>query len=356
MIRQAYCTLEALEEMEAFQDEAEYTTLNQVLTTHHHICVHLPEDDLDEQLRQSKCLLYYEKRSQRNKAYKLSATPQPYQEVLQSTGSTDLAGTVFVVDDAPTECAEWSRNYGVCVVSRHAPETAAYLTKELARKEIKVSKKYLTSPGSSQRNGWDSVLTPRSAQWQKAPLNALVIVDNYLLGKKGDKLALGQENLISLLDALLPATLAMDFHLLLVTNNGDAHLKSKNLTELAKQLRHALGRPYELKIGVVTRKNGPEHRRAIISNYYFGASHHGFSCFDGPKAKWANDLIVSGIFSGVAEPGYHVPWISMHDELRAVRIRRDKNLKLRNPTTSYDDPIHLAFGFCNNRLLDLVPA
>ena len=44
----------------------------------------------------------------------------------------------------------------------------------------------------------------------------------------------------------------------------------------------------------------------------------------------------------------------MHDELRAVRIRRDQNLRLRNPSTGYDDPTYLAFGFCDNRLLKLV--
>lgn len=356
MIRQAYCSLEALEEIYAFQDEAEYTTLHQVLTTHHHICVHLPEDDLDEQMRRSKCLLYFAKRATRSKGYDVSATPQTYQEVLKSTDTSDLAGTVFVVDDAPEECAQWSHDYGVCVVSRHAPEVAVYLTKELARKEIRIAKTYRTSLGNIERTGWDSVLTPRPAHWQEVPLNALVIIDNYLLGEKGDKLALGQENLISLLDAVMPARLEMDFHLLLVTNNGGAFLKSKNLTELARQVSASLKRPYETKIGVVTRKDGPEHRRAIISNYYFGASHHGFACFDGHEAKWANDLVVSGLFSGVAEPGYDVPWLSMHDELRAVRIQRDKNLKLRNPTTGYDDPINLAFGFCDNRLLELVPA
>jgi hypothetical protein len=354
MIRQAYCTLEALEEIYAFQDEQPYDTLHQLLETHHHICVHLPDDEFDTQLAANKCLLYFAKRASTRKGYDLSNTAIPYQQTVAMTASSELAGTVFVVDDNPATCAQWSADYGVCIVSNQDPAAAEYLTQELARKEIRIAKSYRNTVSGVERTGWYSALNPRLKAWQASPLNSLVIVDNYLLGDKGDKLATGKENLISLLDTLLPDALSIDFHLLIVTNNESGFLKARNLNLLADSIRKVLNRTYRIEIGVVTRDDAPEHRRVLVSNYYFGASHHGFACFKGHTPQWPNDFVVSGLFSGVAEPGFDVPWISMHDELRAVRIQRDKNRKLRNPTSGYDDPTHLAFGFCDNRLLELV--
>lgn len=355
MIRQAYCSLEALEEVYAFQDEQPYDTLHQLLETHHHICVHMPDEEFETQMAANECLRYFAKRASTRKGYDLSNSPTPYQQTVALTASADLAGTVFVVDDGPATCAQWSADYGVCIVSKQAPAAAEYLIKELARKEIRITKSYRSTLGGVERLGWYSALSPRLQIWQMAPLNSLVIVDNYLLGDKGDKLAIGIENLISLLDTLLPDVLSVDFHLLLVTNNEEAFLKARNLNRLVDDVRTALRRPYLIQIGIVTRDDAPEHRRVLVSNYYFGASHHGFACFKGHLPQWPNDLLVSGLFSGVAAPGFDVPWISMHDELRAVRIQRDKNLKLRNPVTGYDDPTQLVFGFCDNRLLELVP-
>jgi hypothetical protein len=264
------------------------------------------------------------------------------------------AGTVFIVNDEPVICEQVSQQHGACVLSLKKPQVANYLTRQLVRKEIRTANSYRTLNAGSEWNGWRAVLTTEPLTLQRVPLNSLVIVDNYLLGEKGDKLEVGQRNLIDMLQGLLPPTLSIDFHLLLVTNNGNAFLKSKNLTKLTDEIRQALARPYEVKIGVITRKNGGEHRRAIISNYYFGASHHGFSCFVGCKPQWANDLIIDGAFNGIAEPGYDVPWVSMHDELRAVRRQREENKALIKPETGYSDPINLLFGYCDNRLLDLV--
>lgn len=354
MIRKAYCSLEALEEIYAFQDEDPYDALYQLLETHHHICVQLPDDEFYTQVAANDCLRYFAKRAGSYRGYDVSNSPMPYQQAVAATASSDLAGTVFVVDDEPTACAQLSADYGVCIVSRQQPTAANYLTKELARREIRKQKSYRSSENGVERMGWYSALTPRSEAWQAVPINSLVVIDNYLFGNKGDKFALGQENLFSLLDALLPTTLVINFHLLLVTNNEEAFLKARNLHILVNSLRKQLNRPYLIEVGVITRDKTPEHRRALVSNYYFGASHHGFACFKGHEAQWPNDLIVSGVFHGVAELGFDVPWLSMHDELRAVRIQRDANRKLRNSSTGYDDPTHLTFGYCDNRLLELV--
>lgn len=353
MIRQAYCSLEALEEIHAFRDEAAYEALHQVLETHHRISVHLSDDDWDEQLGRNACLRYFAKRATSRKGYELENTAVHCHEVMKSTTSADLAGTVFIVDDEPAACARWREQYGVCVVSRQAPAEANYLTQELSRKEIRPARSYRTSVNGNEKLGWYAALSPRTPAWQAVPLNSLVIVDNYLLGENINRLEAGQENLVSLLDSLLPPTLDVHFHLLLVTNNSTRFLTSQNLTQLAENLRRKLARPYRLRIGVVTREDGREHRRAIIGNYYFGASHHGFACFRGSEAQWPNDLVVSGLFSGIAATGFDVPWVSMHDELRAVRIQRDRNRKPVNDNPNYL-AINLAFGFCDNRLLDLV--
>ncbi|UOQ76533.1 hypothetical protein MUN84_18645 [Hymenobacter sp. 5516J-16] len=344
-----------MEEIYAFQDEQPYEVLHKLLVAHHHVSVYLSDDEFDDLVFTNECLRYLAKRTLVNKKLDITNTLLSYHETVAATPSEELAGTVFIVDDTPESCAELSNKYGVCIVSRQNPAEASYLTEELARKEIRTANSYRYSTQGKVYVGWKAALNPRSKRWQATPMNSLVVIDNYMFGDKGDRLAIGQENILSLLDALLPSSLSVDFHLLLVTANEQAFLKSRNLHKLTQYLQGELKRPYAIQVGVITRDVSPEHRRALISNYYFGASHHGFACFKGHKTQWPNDLVVSGIFRNVEEEGFDVPWISMHDELRAVRIQRDKNRKLRNPDSGYDDPTHLVYGFCDNRLLELVP-
>lgn len=359
MIRQAYCTLEALEDVYAFAEEAAYQPLYLLLEAHHRIVVHLADDDFEVQKRANECLRLLVKRAVSRNGYTVDCADATCREVLAVSTSDDLAGTVFLLDDAPAACTQLSADYGVCVLSKHAPEAGAYLTRELARKEIQVTRSYRAQLGGGERTGWYAALTPRPAVWQTAPLNALIVVDNYLFsnttpGNAAKWFEMGAHNLISLLDVLLPATLAIDFHLLLATNNQHHYLQASNLDHLAARVRKALGRPYKIKMGVITRNYAPEHRRALIGNYYFGTSHRGFACFEENTARWPNDLVVSGLFSNVAEPGFDVPWVSMHDELRALRIQRDHNRQPNNDNPNYG-ALHLAHGFCDNRLLALVP-
>lgn len=269
----------------------------------------------------------------------------------------EAAGALVVLEKPVAECELLSRQSGVCTVALQAPQSIRNLTQKLASKEILHNTLYKTVVNGQIRVGWYSLLTATPLPLNQVPINALVLEDNYLFGDKGTAKDFqeGQQNLISLLDALLPAALAVDFHLLMLVNNEKAFLRDQNLNQLFQAVREALARPYKLKIGVLTRKGGGKRRRALVSNNYFGASHHGFCTFDlTGKALLNNDLNVEGLFNGVTEQGFDLPWQSMRNELLAARAQMAHNLALQNLPNGYVDPIHLVVGHRDNRLLKLV--
>ena len=350
MKRKFCCTLNILEEVALYPNENR--ELRTLLSQHDQLVLDISADEIDAQENDPESILAALLKIEAN-GFTYHAQPG-WQKVPEKLFATEAAGALFVMDRSAVECERLSRQYGVCVVNYQAAQAADYLTQLLVRKELVKASNYESEVNGSVRHGWYAALTVPELPITKVPLNAMVIIDTYLLVGGGRKFERAKENLISLLHALLPPVLAIDFHLLLVAANSDVPFEQKSFSVFSKEIEQRLKRDYKIQIGLITRPTGGKERRSITGNYFFCTSQHGFNCFENSTPDYNNDFIVNGAFEGAGKAGFDVPVRSMNTELETARNQLRSNRTLEAGSGMTKDASRRGLGFCDNRLLGLV--
>lgn len=133
-----------------------------------------------------------------------------------------------------------------------------------------------------QDKGWLNIFKTHSINLP--PSNALVLTDSHLFNNTkrntlGHYVNIGLENLINLLNVILPESCKVQFHILVLSEKNNKYNPSiiyKKLSEELKRLRN-----YEILLEMVfADKKHQIHKRVLYSNYYSLICDKGFKLFD----------------------------------------------------------------------------
>jgi hypothetical protein len=121
----------------------------------------------------------------------------------------------------------------------------------------------------------------------KHPCNALIITDNYLLSKET-----GYENVISILESLMPESLNNDFLFHITIIGYDARNCQRIEAEHARLTSHFQNRyPYEINLTIIREDH---HDRCIFTNYYRIVSPKGFGLFKAKRISKDDETTIAG--------------------------------------------------------------
>ncbi|CAH8282889.1 hypothetical protein EV196_101735 [Mariniflexile fucanivorans] len=118
------------------------------------------------------------------------------------------------------------------------------------------------------------------------PINSAIIIDNFLwndLSKYRDE---NDDNIYPILENLIPKSLEVPFHLLIVLQNKGGNINKEKVKEIIKKMNKKIVRNNGIDISVVTQTDTRTfHERVIITNYHYIYSHKGFVSFAKGKIK-----------------------------------------------------------------------
>lgn len=345
MTRKFYCSLDTLKAV-LFKPK-DNVELGALLPHHSQVMLDVSSDQIDQvedDLNNPESSFAMEIR---NKGYIIKPQADCFND-MEALLRKEASGALFLIDKEPAECENLSRKFGICAVSLNQLQAMETLTTHYYR-QIEKGGNYSRALGGQTLTGWRDIL----AEKPFIPLNALVIIDNFLL----KSVAKGQKSIINLLDALLPDTLAINlvFEVLIVVSAKEYPISAEVLDTVALGVEAGIKRPYSIKVGILTHNaDGRFHRRVIISNHHFLRSDRGFAHFTDAKADYPNDLTLNGAYHDFNRPGNHLMWQSMEIDLRSVKSLWLDNKKLKDSGRDANMPTNRMEGYCDNRLLNLV--
>ena len=162
--------------------------------------------------------------------------------------------------------------------------------------------------------GWKSLIT-----FDLPPSNSLIISDNYLFKNEERNLPIGEPNVINLIDAILPASLGVDYHILIIAeDNRKTQQWCENLKTRISTVIKAL-RPYTIIIEFLF--SATIHKRVLLSNYLNGSCDKGFSVFnprDNSTVREDNDFRLDRVFNNLNSLGGDVEFTIKENALKGI--------------------------------------
>jgi len=151
--------------------------------------------------------------------------------------------------------------------------------------------------GEVIQNNWSEILN----SFINYPSNSLIINDRNLFANEENSLNIGVDNVLRILDNLLPHNLKADYHVL-IQSEQKADLRNKTKCDnLASTLSLGISRlrPYNFQIEIIFSFSGTNfyqntHNRRIYSNYKYGKCEHSLASF---KIRNANNTRNDDSFS-----------------------------------------------------------
>lgn len=149
--------------------------------------------------------------------------------------------------------------------------------------------------------GWDKLVRK-----PLPPSNSMVITDDYLFTNEDRGHNIGKSNVINLINAFLPPTLNIPYHILILSNDcpdGGRPPKSKEWCEkLASELKTSIValRSYPIVFEIVFTQT--IHKRKLILNYLHATCDKGFgvfNAFDSKTVRSENDFRYELVFNRV---------------------------------------------------------
>lgn len=208
--------------------------------------------------------------------------------------------SVFILDIEPIEAIRLQQKYGVIVQSFKSLDDAILTS---------VSKSVFDIELDEQGIGWIDIF--RGVK--DLPINAVIINDRNLFTNdqvKTDRFGnvkncfSGVENIKDILNTILPRTLDVPFHVLVVCDKAgiDNHLNVKKVITLLNGLKKQIIRPYNIVIELLAVSSDSSfypktHNRRILTNYAVLTFDHKINAFEGRVSKTEQLITVNKFFS-----------------------------------------------------------
>lgn len=209
--------------------------------------------------------------------------------------------SVFILDISAGEAAQLQKKYGVIV------QSVDQLDIDIL---TKVSQKNIYTDEGDTNIGWSDVFKGV----RDLPINALIINDRNLFtndqvvkdhdGNVREKRLSGVDNVFNILNTILPRTLDVPFHVLIVSDKAgiENHLTVKNVITYLNGLKKQLNRPYVISMELLAVSSQSSlyvntHNRRILTNYAYLTFDHKINAFDGRRSKVSQMISVNKLFS-----------------------------------------------------------
>ncbi len=246
----------------------------------------------EEMIQQDKFLMVLFKQ----KTYKRCETSYIYKQIesLNTENNVDNLCATYLLDNNVSECKEIEEKYGVLVLNASNIHNRRYIFKGdgfSLNKRNRYSLRYMSFKNKLSH-----------------PCNSLIIIDPYLLIERDIDNESGmtnypgiENNLESLLDAILPLHLSIDFHLTIISCLSDPMDINKVYEKIGISLKR-IRKDLTTHLNLVYTSKGYSysiesfHSRHIISNTFAVDSEDGFNLFNRKGYLTKNNPSVSIVF------------------------------------------------------------
>ena len=218
--------------------------------------------------------------------------------------------SVFILDIDKAEAMELQKQYGVLVLSKNSLSEEALTT-------IHTKNTFTVEENEVVDFGWTEIF----AGIKDTPINSIVINDRNLFtnddievdasGTVIDKKICGVESVFAILDAIMPQSLDVPFHIIVICDKagieGDNWRKKKNLRvrsviKYLNELKKRLSRSYIIEMELLAVTGSSElysatHNRRILTNYSVIFFDHKINAFRGLRSNASQTIFVNKLFS-----------------------------------------------------------
>jgi hypothetical protein len=323
-----------------------YPNWNKIINNHSTICLDINDTDLDMELGNSDSILFLFLQSN---AREIDLVPlDGYFQTIYANPETvvDKPRSVFFLNIDSNRALSLQEENGVIIQS-----------KDNIDDEVLLGSYFKDLPKSSicetgTKLGWQSMIN-----FNLPPSNSLIISDNYLFKNEENKILIGEQNTINLINAILPLKLNIDYHILIIAeDNRKSHVWCENLKNKISLEIKAL-RPFPIIIEFLF--STTIHKRVILSNYLNGACDKGFSVFstrDNKTVRDDNDFRLDRVFSSIHSIGGDVEFTSKENALKAIHKKATDVFQWLQRSTPIEN--RRVLGDCNtdfsikNRLMN----
>lgn len=294
-----YAEKEIFEDIISFNDQ--YPNLYKIFTKHAVVCLNMTNSDLDNEELEGTIVFEYIKSTGGRSPIALK---EYFEDIYENNKIiADKPRSVFFLNCSKEKAKQMQDDYGVIVQSKDALNDK--ILSGPFKKELKKSSKY--------KNGWQTLL-----DFEKPPCNSIVISDLYLLLDLVNNNYYGKDNVIELIDALLPVDLKAEFNLTIISsykNNFDLNKKPTveikvEMQKIEDEIKCKINkmRNYDIKVEIFwienNRINSEKieglHKRRLLCNYVNASTHYGFSVFKKEKGELVirkdNELIFNRVY------------------------------------------------------------
>lgn len=258
-----YAEKEIFEELILFNEEK--PNWYKIICNHADVCLNMTDDELEAELVSDTVITEFIKISGGRSPIAL----KDFFDLVYKTNSkiAEKPRAVFFLDCDTEDAERMQKDYGVFVFNKDNIDDNALkgtFYKVLQQNNI------INGNGNS---GWENLLN-----FELPPSNALVITDNYLFSNIENQNNVGQANLISLLEALLPEQLKTDYHITVFANEPPnrgpnwCNTLTNNLRESIYSLRL-----YSINFEIIFTET--IHSRKLLLNYAEITCDRGFAIF-----------------------------------------------------------------------------
>ncbi len=230
---------------------------------------------------------------------------------------------IFLLDKDDEFCKNAMDRFGVIVINSNSLEKIQTLSKKY-QKSFDKGEEYTVHKEGKKLQGWSAF----TSNFNLAPLNSIVLIDNYIFNNINS----GKENLLQLFGSLLPNTLESAFHILIVIENKDAKHSLNSLTPVHKYIEEELNKlvEYQVELCIVSHVYSEEfHNRILLTNYHLIKAQYGFDMFRNSKVNRTDEPEFLSVYRTIDENEGDPEIKTAEKKLRLVQ----KLIKKINPET-----------------------
>jgi hypothetical protein len=282
-----YSSYECLDEVFLFKGN-EHEFLFDIITKYSNVMIDIEDEEFEKLLKDNPFIKSLLKRPDKSIF--------PKKSFFDNIDAEDLSlytRDIFFLNKPKSYCDSKAEKYGVLVLSTDNLSDVQVLAKRQYRSYEKGDIAE-TNENNNSSKGWQSFI----GTFKIMPINSVVVIDNHIFNNSES----GKNNLINLIEAILPQNLDTSFHILIVIEDNPRKYNKAKLEEITAKIKTELGKniDYRIDVAIITHlKNQEFHNRFLISNYHIIESPYGFDCFDTDgKVKKSNEpKILSAYFT-----------------------------------------------------------
>ena len=273
-IHKTYCNANFLDDIiKGRKKDSSYSIAYTMLSKMSDIIVDMPQEEL------KKLIVSDETYKRLNKRENKSIRAKNW---ISEFSPNDICDDVFLINpDDIKDFKKIRQEYGCLIIANEANELKAF--------DRNIKGHIFNLVPTSERvedltinyhNSWSQFFS----EFKLAPLNAVIITDNFMFGNKFEKRK--EDSLFTILKSIAPKGLEQDFHITIFFNNdpdkrtGVMPLSKEKAESLIEEIKN-LKLSDSVKVTIVAHTiKSTTHDRELITNYHYMKSGAGFSVVD----------------------------------------------------------------------------